>query len=1740
MSTDTPAPAPSVLDTAWAEALDVDDPDVTRDERLAAIRALLTRRINTTPYPTRTLNQLHAAHQRCGQTSRQLGDMAARAPRILSIIRHALREAFALDPDTLLFSEPPPPQPARHTNSLTDRALALFRDPGVPINLHHFTALSVQGDPGRVLPFNAREAMERVRKLDLAARASLAMTGYWQQLAHGSWLSRRERWLALRKAVFADQGYLAHQMFQLSNAGYAMVKQLVDAPTDEARRRAGGGWATLQVRGVAWPHVGVGTLAIPGALHLHRVGEADGPQVIYLPGLQRAFHEFRTWREVQADLPAIVQTSLLSVLWQYLPLKRQGEPALQPGAVLTQDALTHSAQALLDGQWNNEWASVLSLDYAEQPAPGEPLPSRRGAQLLRFIEKGRKRLANGLPFEASLDELLEWDRRRRQPQILLASLSPDLPLKHRYQQLRRCENGLEALLAADDPTQESEAYKAFLQLEREHQNQVEIVSRWTQGTTQQLFQAGFWLERADGARKRATLVLNAQRRALRQEAQLEHRLKLIKQMHLERLLEVLNRPLAAQRGSSDTRVLQVDVGNGPQALYRLMSVFVVTTARALVEPGEPQPVVLVVGGGFGGLAVFERLDDLSVGLKASFGNPDGSVLWRCIGRDVRAAARFAMASAVQVAYSIVDHDVMYEDFKALVEHHARLDKHLGEPRRIYGEVSDRALGRLLLAEELREHLQVPLNEVRVVALANLDFLRFAAEQAKNQPAWLVTATVAQRRTYKRLQRRYLSSGMAVENRLWQALPQLYAFARTLLIAQLTRDGFYPELDIDMPLLNMPDDVSSQFCGWSSQCPPGDRHVKKFASPERTTFSLLELALHNLDPQAPWTEWRFNRARYLVPAWKERLSPQYLIKTLSSLDIGGQYNALIVRAFHPASSELSRPLIDRATRQLAQMQVYSATRHGLCAHGQSLFNTAMAARTEADLSKHGHQLSLGFLRLCGHTMAHDRHIAGVLVIADRRSLHCLVYWPTALAHPVLAEYASLALAKDALNRAGASSEYIKALAQRVAPGWEDDALASYPGQGRPSKRTEGRLSRIVPKQVVGYAVFKVHEAISRFVRSFKIKHSVPAAELQVIEVQIKEQIDAEPTAWLDITSTSHSDALALLAHAHMLEVQQRARARATSGAMLAHYREQRLGEQWDATVRGLLSFVPVIGIGISLYEILLAARRYHLDGRPEDAVDVAFLTLMAFVDVLTSFVPAARSVRVGALRRGLNQLHRRGAGLLRLPSTPRPATLLTRFRKPLSIDEAISLQGLGEKGVYVKNGEQFVVDGEYRYPVYRRGDEPPLRVKSPGGEAEGELVLHIREDREWSLDADAPPPSPQPGPSRAVWRPFSVSGSIEWTPPAWVSLEQRMRLTVLPVQAFQAWAINTPMTLLDAIPDRGIFEVSTASSVERYRVVQHEGRHYRVLPEGAGVSPRNLIFITRDRPLEHTASLDIAYWLESGMFDQPIPATFGAQGTWVFHRPFFNESLRVSLVRAFPAMTRNSRTFLIERLLELSDRSRRLTATHLLHLKATLEKWLAPNTVGHTDDLLKLLRPHHSASKTTIYIGYEPTTPGFDRVDFTLRQMPEASLHQPTQYNLSERSRVMQHAVREALVQQGFIVRGVEKKPGSGAALDFSCTHPQSGNLYYVLTRWAHTASIKMHASHAIQLSDEWFTYRFNTWKYASAFVPIKQAMDEGRLVKIIAGIQWTPNAPPTVYFVRFGSLKSGAVPRRQRPQTGPR
>lgn len=1723
--------------TAWADKLDFDDPLTSPLEREEAIRALLTRRLNAVARPSPEINQIHQAQVRGRESANALRGLIGRAPRILEVIRGALREAFSLDPDTLLFTEPLPPAPARKVNSLTERALALLVQPNVPLNINQFTSLSLKDDPSKRLTFTAREALVRVKDLALLVRFERAVAEYWQQLARGSWLTRRERWVQLRTSLFAESAFLAHRTSQLTDSGYDMVSKLLQIPDAGLRQQAGGEWAAIQVSHIMWPGTNRAMVQIPGAMHIYRDGVVGGtPQVIYLPGLFREFYEFDSFNQMQCDLPLLVNGPLSSVLWQCLPLRRRHEACNTIGATpLTfvrqpADALRTSASELLDGQWDNELACALSINHGVMGIQDAGQPAIAGIQrFLRFIQKGRLRVVAFTRLGRTLEALLEWDYKRRSGEIVFGRMTPDLAFKTQEAQLKRYEKKLMALLDATDVGNASAAHQEFLRLERQWQDQVAVARKWSQGPLERVFQKAYWLEQPEGSRSRGSLVAQAQCGALLGEAQMQHRLSLISRAHLECLDAVLNEAWVPGANATDSCVLQVSVGCEAARLYPLLGAVVVTTQAARTQPAALHPVVLCVMGQHGGLVAFDSLNAFVAGLEASLKSRDGSVLWRCIERHRREAVRTAIsllpeAAPLVVSYTAIERYMLKDLFIKQAQHHIALNRRIDKGERLFSEVSDPQLSRMLLARELFECLQVPDNDARTFALANIDLLQAAATQAKKLPSWLGIAAPAQRKHYKRLLRRYLVSIFALETKLWQDLPDLEPFARKALIAKLTEDGFYPQLDIDTPVFDLPDDVRSYYEGWTSQGAVGDRQIKTVVSKERTTFSMLQLALHNLDPGASWTRWRLNRARWLDPTWKECLSVSYLIEMIASLNVGGEYDKQIRRAFYPSpgsSFGLPQALVYRGIEQRAEMQLYSAVRQGLNDWGQRLFTFAMAARKAGDLKNDEFDVQLAVLRLVGVTLKHDRHIAGVLVIHDKPTGRCVVYWPTAVASRVMVGYASLAEAEQALNRLGALPANRTELARLVAPGWEHQAVQGYPGE---SLQIEPRLPYSSQ-----HGVLSGVRLIAVLVEFFLVKHKVPAAGLEAVEAQIKEQIALQPESWLEVVITSHPNPAALLAHARMFELQRRTQARSNSSQALEEYRERRLREQFDAAIRGLLSFVPVLGVGISVYEMLLAARRYHFSGSGHDAVDVVALTLFTFIDVLSTFAPGPKGARVarGALPRyNGNTVALSG---LKAPSV-KPTHLLARFKSTEVLEGAVELKGPASKTQYVKNGQQLLAEGDDLYMVYQRKAESVVRFK----ESQNELVLNIHQPPEWLLGADAP----QPGPSSGVLNPWHVQLDPlrDWYPPVVrAATENRVVQSSMVATHWFDWRVQVHATQLSNSATPGVYHVQLNTEGAFYNAIYVGARYdtpaggsgigyYRLLDSGDQAPLTNIAFVTRDTQSVLLARTQIERWTSTAMSDQPIPVSRTATGEWLFHLPLFDRPLEYYLGRAFPSMTSASREFAVARLIEEAGPPQLATASHLLNIRATLDEWLTPvhGRRGQTDDLLQLLRVNERRNQY-LYVGYEGKAPGFTRVDFT----PPHPLNPALQFGVipvrTQRLDAERAAVRTVLEQQGFTVQDLSvRRPGGRAgepSNESVVTHPHSNKIYYVAYQWLENGRMTLRT----KLTDKWIRVAINAHPGSLLLMAVDSAMQEQRLVRIVAGIQWATKGRlnPTVYFVKL-------------------
>lgn len=120
----------------------------------------------------------------------------------------------------------------------------------------------------------------------------------------------------------------------------------------------------------------------------------------------------------------------------------------------------------------------------------------------------------------------------------------------------------------------------------------------------------------------------------------------------------------------------------------------------------------------------------------------------------------------------------------------------------------------------------------------------------------------------------------------------------------------------------------------------------------------------------------------------------------------------------------------------------------------------------------------------------------------------------------------------------------------------------------------------------------------------------------------------------------------------------------------------------------------------------------------------------------------------------------------------------------------------------------------------------------------------------------------------------------------------------------------------------------------------------------------------------------------------------------------------------------------------------------------------------------------------------------------------------------------QDAVRTILQRQGFVVRDVFKGYSS-TLVNFVCTHPASNNLYFILTRWVDRGWVDLTSRNEFfQLSNGWFELQFRSRRRSidDVWGPVKEAMEQQRLVRLLGGIHGGPDPSyATVYFVKMGS-----------------
>jgi len=167
----------------------------------------------------------------------------------------------------------------------------------------------------------------------------------------------------------------------------------------------------------------------------------------------------------------------------------------------------------------------------------------------------------------------------------------------------------------------------------------------------------------------------------------------------------------------------------------------------------------------------------------------------------------------------------------------------------------------------------------------------------------------------------------------------------------------------------------------------------------------------------------------------------------------------------------------------------------------------------------------------------------------------------------------------------------------------------------------------------------------------------------------------------------------------------------------------------------------------------------------------------------------------------------------------------------------------------------------------------------------------------------------------------------------------------------------------------------------------------------------------------------------------------------------------------------------------------------------------------------------SLGRTHFRIGRATDTRGFSRLDFDPPQAVDPRLFDirgPAR--IAELAAKSENAVITVLRRHGFVMTEIPKSQ-SFNTVNLFCTHPGSEHLYYIMLKWTDKPSVPMtrYQGGPRQLTDGWFNRHFalRPLGQRALLKPVKEAMEQGRLVKLIAGLQRSGDTGlVTVFFTR--------------------
>lgn len=595
---------------------------------------------------------------------------------------------------------------------------------------------------------------------------------------------------------------------------------------------------------------------------------------------------------------------------------------------------------------------------------------------------------------------------------------------------------------------------------------------------------------------------------------------------------------------------------------------------------------------------------------------------------------------------------------------------------------------------------------------------------------------------------------------------------------------------------------------------------------------------------------------------------------------------------------------------------------------------------------------------------------------------------------------------------------------------------------------------------------------------------------------------------------------------MLRAQQRARVVSQSNRQLSQQRETHEREQRTAYWLRVLSVVPGISVAVNIRDSAVALRQFSRSGDPRDAFELFKAMHMALVDIAPTLYPvamAARPARValGAwARAALKSISRRrllqGRGALaKFNTTARPALALPGYAANIAGEGAVPLHGPVNAGSQVKEGVQFISDGHHRYEVYRPKGESALRLKKTA-EQPNELILYIRESGEHLLRADAP--EPQPGPSRGFFhRPWEAVPAPSTAPVAMSRLEWMSRRPAASSSHWRAWGLAlADSEVVELPPGRGLYRNRSSNA----RLLKLDDRYFELLADGSDIESE-IVFLRRPGPLAELALSDFEHW-----WSHPPAATAGE---------FRSTERRLDAPRAVVRGARTAASRTTDRAHERRQPNPHAQSTDraLRDRQRGGDRQPYGGPQAHAGNLgFTGCRPACAVAGT----GW-PGCPALLSHRFAggERRLFPAGFRacprdQSTFLRCRGRHRVMdlslhtERAVRDILLQHGFVVNEIPKGR-SFLSVSLECTHPASEYRYLLLLKWTRNDALEFFRSRGapVQLSDAWLRRLVDTRSisHSDRLQPARAALEQGRLVKLVAGLQRVPDSQRiVVFFIR--------------------